>query len=469
MRRVSDATRSRRSSGCSTISPRPEASPSTPPIPRQRSSPSSNRAFLEAVNLRQRSFAISRNGSSPYRPISNIPGILPTFPNSTGVVGVVADLLASTLNQNVSLVRGGPSAAAIERQVVSWLASLIDYPGGGVLTSGGSMANLMALGLARELLGSGPDSVFYLSVETHSSMDRALRFLGFRGDSVRHVEVDEHYRMDPDALRERDPSGPILGRQADLRRGDRGQHRIRCHRSSRLSRRGLPNRRRLASCRRRLRGAGGGGPIPRVASCRARRRRLLVDGPTQVAIRPDRHQLSAREGRRRRCDDFFTIVPEYLKVTGNEDVYQPMEHTLELSRRLRGLRLWMVLKCYGAEAIRARIEEHVLLARRLAEWIDESEHFELCAPAATSTVCFRYLPPTAGGESLTPERLDEINETIFHEINRRPDIYVSRNRLGGRFTLRACITHLRTTQDDVVRLWSYCQEIAAELFPGQRP
>jgi glutamate/tyrosine decarboxylase-like PLP-dependent enzyme len=132
------------------------------------------------------------------------PGNLAYIPNSSGIVGIVADLLASTLNQNVSLVRGGASAAAIEAEAVRWLQSLLGYPGegGGVLTSGGSLANLIGLALARERAGGGEGLRFYLSEETHSSIERALRFLGLPREAMRRVDVDGSFRMRPDALRE---------------------------------------------------------------------------------------------------------------------------------------------------------------------------------------------------------------------------------------------------------------------------
>jgi aromatic-L-amino-acid decarboxylase len=153
--------------------------------------------------------------------------------------------------------------------------------------------------------------------------------------------------------------------------------------------------------------------------------------------------------------NFFTVVPEYLKVSApeQEDVHQPMQHTVELSRRFRALRLWMALKTYGARAVRSKIEEHLGLARELAAWIEAEPGFELAAPVETSTVAFRHLP----GDQ-TPEALERWNETIFDRLSRRPGFFVSRNRLRGRFTLRACITHLRTTRADVRRFWDACRE-----------
>jgi len=160
---------------------------------------------------------------------------------------------------------------------------------------------------------------------------------------------------------------------------------------------------------------------------------------------------------------FFTVIPEYLKVSASEqEVPQPMESTIELSRRFRALRLWMVLKVYGAEAIRCRIEEHLTLARTLASWIESNPDFELAAPVETSTVAFRYVP----AKGLSPEELDRLNEAMLDRLNREPALFLSRNRLRGRFTLRACITSLRTTEEDVRRLWGACRKAGEELRPS---
>jgi aromatic-L-amino-acid decarboxylase len=156
---------------------------------------------------------------------------------------------------------------------------------------------------------------------------------------------------------------------------------------------------------------------------------------------------------------FFTLVPEYLKVSAaDQEVPQPMESTIELSRRFRALRLWMSLKVYGAGAIRARIEEHLSLARKLASWIEADPRFELSAAVETSTVAFRYVPH----RELPADELDRVNEALFDRLNREPGLFLSRNRLRGRFTLRACVTGLRTTEEDVRRLWDACAKATAE-------
>jgi aromatic-L-amino-acid decarboxylase len=157
---------------------------------------------------------------------------------------------------------------------------------------------------------------------------------------------------------------------------------------------------------------------------------------------------------------FFTVVPEYLKVSASEgEIRQPMEHTMELSRRFRALRLWMSLKIYGARAVRAKIEDHLQWAQLLASWVEAAPDFELSAPVMTSTVCFRYVPTGVESE----EALDRLNEELMERVNREPGLFVSRNRLRGRFTQRVCITHLRTTEEDIRRLWEAFQKMATTL------
>jgi aromatic-L-amino-acid decarboxylase len=388
------------------------------------------------------------------------PGNLGYIPNSSGVVPIVADLLASTLNQNVSLVRGGASAAAIESEVVRWLQTLLGYPedGGGVLTSGGSLANVMGLALARERAGGGGDLVFYVSDETHSSIGRGLKFLGLPGRATRRVGCDDEFRMRPAALREavsRDRASGLRPAAVVATAGTISSGAV------------DPLEELSAICREEglwLHVDGAYGALAAAApSCAWMRAGLAsadslsLDPHKWLFVPIDTSCLLVRDvpGMRR----FFTVVPEYLKVSAAEqDVPQPMEHTVELSRRFRALRIWMALKTYGARAVRERIEEHLQLARKLAWWIDETPDFERLAPVATSTVVFRHAP-----SGLSDEALDRRNEAILERLNKRSGMFLSRNRLGERFTLRACITHLRTTEDDVRRFFEACREVASGI------
>lgn len=386
------------------------------------------------------------------------PGNFGYIPNSTGIVGIVADLLAATLNQNVSLVRGGASAAAVEEQVVRWLRSLLGLPEefGGVLTSGGSLANLMGLALAREKAGKGQKLTFYVSEETHSSIDRGLRFLGISPEALRRLPADDAFHLSPIVLRkaiEQDRSRGLSPAAVVATAGTIGSGAV------------DPLVELSEVCRQMglwLHVDGAYGALGAVAPSGAFLRAglasadsLSLDPHKWLFVPIDTSCLLVKDVVSMRR--FFTVIPEYLKVSASEkEVFQPMESTIELSRRFRALRLWMVLKAYGAEAVRARIEEHLALARRLGSWIESDREFELAAPIETSTVAFRYVSATG----LPPEELDRLNEAMLDRLNRQPGLFLSRNRLRGRFTLRACITNLRTTEKDVRRLWEACRKAA---------
>ncbi|HJS74814.1 MAG TPA: aminotransferase class I/II-fold pyridoxal phosphate-dependent enzyme, partial [Vicinamibacteria bacterium] len=388
------------------------------------------------------------------------PGNFGYIPNSTGVVGIVADLLASTLNQNVSLVRGGASAAAVEDQVVRWLRSFLGLSGdgGGVLTSGGSIANLMGLALAREKAPSRHGLVFYVSDEVHSSIERGLRFLGLAPADLRRLPADDSFHLDPSALREaveRDRGRGLTPAAVVATAGTIGSGAV------------DPLEDLAEVCRELglwLHVDGAYGAIAAAAPSGAFLRAgldladsLSLDPHKWLFVPIDTSCLLVKDVLSMRR--FLTLVPEYLKVgAADGEVPQPMESTIELSRRFRALRLWMSFKVYGARAIRARIEEHLGLARKLAAWIEADPRFELSAKVETSTVAFRHVPAKA----LSPLELDGVNEALFDRVTREPGLFLSRNRLRGRFTLRACITGLRTREEDVRRLWDACLRAASE-------
>jgi aromatic-L-amino-acid decarboxylase len=143
-----------------------------------------------------------------------------------------------------------------------------------------------------------------------------------------------------------------------------------------------------------------------------------------------------------RPDDFraaFSLVPEYLRTP--EDVYALSDYGPALGRRFRSLKLWAILRCYGAEALRALQREHVRLASLFAGWVDEDPAWELVAPQRFSLVVFRRVGS------------DEENEAILERANRSGEIFLSHTKLDGRYVLRLAIGNARTTEADVRRAW----------------
>jgi aromatic-L-amino-acid decarboxylase len=132
-------------------------------------------------------------------------------------------------------------------------------------------------------------------------------------------------------------------------------------------------------------------------------------------------------------------VPEYLRTP--EDAYALSEYGPALGRRFRSLKLWAVLRCYGAEGLRAMHREHIRLARLFADWVEADPDWELVAPLRFSLVAFRG------------NGTDEENEAIVERANRSGEIFLSHTRLDGRYVLRLAIGNARTTEDDVRRAW----------------
>jgi aromatic-L-amino-acid decarboxylase len=135
----------------------------------------------------------------------------------------------------------------------------------------------------------------------------------------------------------------------------------------------------------------------------------------------------------------FSVIPEYLRTP--EDAYALSEYGPALGRRFRSLKLWAVLRCYGAEGLRAIQREHIRLARLFAGWVDADPDWELAAPQRFSLVAFRR------------NGSDEENEAILERANRSGEIFLSHTKLDGRYVLRLAIGNARTAEDDVRRAW----------------
>ncbi|MGL6279542.1 MAG: pyridoxal phosphate-dependent decarboxylase family protein, partial [Gaiella sp.] len=149
----------------------------------------------------------------------------------------------------------------------------------------------------------------------------------------------------------------------------------------------------------------------------------------------------------RRLEDFrraFSLVPEYLRSP--DDALNLSEVSVPLGRRFRALKLWAVMRCYGAEGFRERIREHVRLADLFAQWVEAEPGWEVVAPHPFSLVCFRH------------ESSDADNEALMHRVNARGEIFLSHARLDGRFVLRLAIGNYRTTEDDVRLAWDVLRD-----------
>jgi aromatic-L-amino-acid decarboxylase len=152
----------------------------------------------------------------------------------------------------------------------------------------------------------------------------------------------------------------------------------------------------------------------------------------------------------------FALTPEYLKSVEAAPVRNLMDTGIQLGRRFRALKLWMVLRHFGADGLRARLAEHMRLARLFAMWVDQSPLFERLAPVHFSVVCFR-------ATGVDNEISDALNEQIVESVNATGKIFVSHTRLDGRYAIRLAIGNLHTTEHHVALAWQLFQEHAARL------
>jgi aromatic-L-amino-acid decarboxylase len=156
----------------------------------------------------------------------------------------------------------------------------------------------------------------------------------------------------------------------------------------------------------------------------------------------------------------FALTPEYLRTSEAGEVQNLMDTGIQLGRRFRSLKLWMILRTLGARDIRGHIARHIALAQKLAGWIDAHPDFERMAPVPLSVVCFRWKP---GGVDASDEAIDAANERLTDVVNATGQVFLSHTRLRGRVALRIAIGHIRTEEGDVRLAWDLLREYSRNL------
>jgi glutamate/tyrosine decarboxylase-like PLP-dependent enzyme len=419
--------------------------------------------------------------------------------------GAYATLLASALNSNVTSWRSAPSATAVEKAVVRWLAGMIGYARagvneacGGLLTSGGSMANLNALFVAHRskarefakgdaaieasrdpsragLWGAGPPMTVYASDQIHLSIPKAADVLGLGRDHLRVVPSDSDFKIDVRALRE------LI--DADSNRGLRPFCVVAS--AGTVSTGAVDSLAEVARvARERSLWFHVDGAYGALAASVESKRSLFegLDEADSVSLDPhkwlytplDCGCLLYREPERAR-EAFAGTEEGYIKVfeQTEEEAHAFWDYGVELSRPFRALKVWAILCYYGARRVSASIEEDCALAEYMAARVEASEDLELLAPAALGICCFRYAPASLRNELEKTEdgdererlnaRLDELNARVMRRVQRGGEAYISNAVLRGRFALRASVTNFRTTRRDVDLTLDAVRRAASEL------
>jgi aromatic-L-amino-acid decarboxylase len=160
----------------------------------------------------------------------------------------------------------------------------------------------------------------------------------------------------------------------------------------------------------------------------------------------------------------FALTPEYLRTPEQDAVRNGSDYGVQLGRRFRALKLWMILRYFGHEGLAALIREHCRLARLFAGWVEASAEWELLAPVPLSVVCFRACPTLYGEpEEARAARLDPLNERLLGAVNATGELFLSHTKLHGSFTLRLAVGNIRTTESHVRRAWELLNEKLSEF------
>ena len=405
----------------------------------------------------------------------NHPGFFAYFAISGSGPGVLAELLSAALNVQAMLWRTSPAATELEEVALGWLRRLLGLPAAfeGVIYDTASVASLHALAAAREaavpgvradgLAGVAPCRV-YASEHAHSSIDKAVMTLGLGQRALRRIAVDAEFRMRPDALR---------AAVADDRAHGRTPMAVVATVGTTSMTSVDPVAKIAAICEaERLwlhvdaAYAGAAAIVPETACVLdgCGRADSLVVNPHKWLFTP--FDLSAFYSRRMDAvRAAFALTPDYLATPEAGQVRNLMDTGLQLGRRFRALKLWAVLRYFGAAGLRARLAEHMRLARLFAGWVDGSDDFERLAPAPLSVVCFRARPrKLAGGDR--DDRLDQLNAQVLEAVNASGEVFLSHTRIDGRFALRLAIGHVRTAERHVTRAWTLLQDAAARFGDG---
>jgi aromatic-L-amino-acid decarboxylase len=391
----------------------------------------------------------------------NHPGFFAYFGSSASGPGVLAELLSAALNSQAMLWRTGPAATELEEVALSWLRELIGLPSEfeGVIYDTASVSSLHALAAARQMavpkvgelgLAARRDITHlsvYCSEEAHSSIDKAVMLMGLGRASIRRIATDDQFRMRPDALQEaitRDRRNDVTPMAAVATVGTTSTTSIDPvdEIAEICAREGLWLHVDAAY-------AGTAAIIPemRMVLKGAERADSLVVNPHKWLFTP--FDLSALYCRRMDVvRDVFSLVPAYLQTGEAPVVKNLMDTGIQLGRRFRALKLWAILRFFGAEGLRARLAEHIRLAKLFGEWVDESAQFERLAPVPFSVVCFRA---KTSHHSATEH--DALNQELLDAVNATGDIFLSHTKIRDRFALRLAIGNIRTTERHVRGAW----------------
>jgi len=394
------------------------------------------------------------------------PGFFAYFPSNGSGPAILGELLSAGLGVQGMLWSTSPACTELETHVMDWLVEALglprefrsDGPGGGVIQDTASSAVLCAILAARERTSGGATNArggdgtltVYCSTQTHSSVEKGVAVAGIGVDNLREVEVDAAFAMRPAALAEAIAADRAAGKRPSCVVATVGS----------TSSNAIDPVAAIAEiCAREgvwlhvdAAMSGTAALCPELRFIHAG-----VERADSYCFNPHKWMLTTFD-----CSAFWvrdrrpllaalSILPEYLRnaASASGAVIDYRDWHIQLGRRFRALKLWMVLRWYGLAGLRAMVRSHVELAHRFAGWVERDADWETAAPVPLNLVCFRH---RAG---------DEVNQRAMDAVNASGAAYLTHTRLDGKLTLRLCVGQARTEAHHVERVWELLRAAAA--------
>ena len=403
------------------------------------------------------------------------PAFLGYFGSTTTAPGILGELLAATLNVSAMTWATSPAATELESTVLRWLRELLRLPEEffGVVYDTASVATLHALAAARESLPlniralglSGrsdlPRFRIYTSDQAHSSVIKAAITLGIGEVNVRRINSDGLFRMDLNSLKlavDHDRSAGYMPLAVVATVGTTS--------------------------------AAAVDPIPEIAAfCTSEKIWLHVDaayGGAMALLPEGRHLMEGVEAadsvvvnphkwlfvpldfstlytrHPRLLREVFSLVPEYLRGDAEQSEINYMDYGIQLGRRFRALKAWMVFSAFGEIGLVARIREHIRLARLFATWVENDPEFELLAPVQMGVVCFRAILEKGEGDDLL-KRTNDFNRSVVKFINDTGRAYLTHTVLGKKVAMRVGVGNVLTTEQDLTGVFGLIKREVQKL------
>jgi aromatic-L-amino-acid decarboxylase len=405
------------------------------------------------------------------------PSFFAYFATSTSAPGIFGELLSAAFDVKSMLWRTSPASTELEEVTLDWLRQMLGLDAGmsGFIYDTASVSSMHAIAAAREGVElrireegmSGRTDLpllrVYASEQAHSSIEKGIITLGLGQRSLRKIPTDKDFRMDVKALADaidEDKRNGILPFCIVATVGTTStssidpipeiipigeQHAMWLHVDAAY--------------------AGSAAIVPEMRHILegCNRADSLVLNPHKWLFTPfDLSVLYCRHlDLLRRA---FSLVPEYLRTPEQEKVRSGSDYGVQLGRRFRALKLWMIIRYFGHDGLAGRIREHCRLAQLFASWVEQSTDWELMAPTPFALVCFRACPEIQGEtDEVRAKRLEALNEAIMHGLNATGKALLSHTKLNDKLTLRLSIGNIRTTEKHVTQVWELLNEQLQKL------